>query len=626
VEAPSSEFDQLRDLLLAPEVSSLQTLAGDLDALRQQVHDPDQLSHLVEPVLANIIDRADAPVRLALLKILVPLLARAIRENTVIDATALAAALAPTSTGAIARHYADSPQEASSDLAPLVSAAIKETVRGERDAMIEALYPVIGSTISKYLSETLATLVRQINEKIESQLSVGSVVRKVRSRLTGVSEAELLLRESLPVRVDAAFLIHTASGLVIAQAQNPAIPALDPDLLSGMLTAIRSLFNDSMDTGGKAQELDQISYGESTILLEVAGYCYLAVVVHGLPDDTLRTRLRETMAGIIQRPGFSFDAYSGNTQDVPDVITADVKRLVEDPPVAEQRSGGRAPAGVIWIGMILLLAILIPLGIWMYRNSMDRDTETRIRAALSAAYPTHANSITATVDRGNIRLEGTTPNTFRRSGVEAFVGGVLPDARIENNLTVPPPPPLPVLVSAQVEGMMAALNTLPGVVVDASYQNGALRLSGTAPDPVTAAKIVESFTELTGVETITTAIVPAKAAIGSRILFEHASARLSPVAMSTIDSVGIVLRKALWARLLITGHSDRTGDETVNKKISLARARAVQEILMARGIAGDRIMIEGGGAPPENGMAGLSDSLSRCVIFSLVSPASELTR
>ena len=74
----------------------------------------------------------------------------------------------------------------------------------------------------------------------------------------------------------------------MAQAQDPANPALDPDLLSGMLTAIRSLFNDSMDMPGRAQELDQISYGESTILLEVAGYCYLAVVVHGLPDDALR--------------------------------------------------------------------------------------------------------------------------------------------------------------------------------------------------------------------------------------------------------------------------------------------------------------------------------------------------
>jgi flagellar motor protein MotB len=618
VQAPSSELDQLRDLLLAPEVSSLHTLAGDLDALRQQVHDPEQLAQLIEPVMADIVDRADAPLRRALLKTLIPLLDRAIRENTAIDAAALAAALAPTSTGAIARHYADAPQDASSDLAPLVSAAIKETVRGERDAMIDALYPVIGSTISKYLSETLTTLVRQINERIESQLSVGSLVRKVRSRLTGVSEAELLLRESMPIRVDAAFLIHTASGLVIAQAQNPALPALDPDLLSGMLTAIRSLFNDSMDMPGRAQELDRISYGESTILIEVAGYCYLAVVVHGLPDDAVRTRLRETTARIVQRPGFSAADFSGDTAAVPEALVADVRSLVEQSPHSSRNHGGRFPTGVIWIGTIILLAILIPLGIWMYRNSADRETETRIREALAAAYPTMGRAVTTTVDRGTVRLEGTAPNTYRRSGIESLVSGLLPEARIENALTVPPPPPFPVLIGARVSSMVEALNTMPGVVVDASFNDGTLTLSGIVPDAATATKIIEACAELPGIGSITTTIHPATMTIGTRVLFDHGSSGLSTNALSVIDSAGALLRRAHWARLLITGHSDRTGNQAVNKRLSLERARSVRSALIGSGIPAHRIIAEGGGVPPAGTATGGSDSLSRCAVFTLI--------
>jgi hypothetical protein len=271
VPAPPTEYDQLRELLLAPEASSLRTLAGDLEVIRRQLHDPSELAQLIQPLLADVAGREDAPLRVALIQALVPVLEHAIRENTRISASTLATALAPTSTRAIARYYDEAPDRASADLAPLVSAAIKETVRGERDAMIDALYPVIGSTISKYVSETLASLVRQMNERIESGLSVRGLTRKIRARVTGVSEAELLLRESVPVHIDAAFLIHAASGLVMAQAQAPEIPLLDPDLLSGMLTAIRSLFNDSMNTPGQPQELDQISYGESTIILEVAG-------------------------------------------------------------------------------------------------------------------------------------------------------------------------------------------------------------------------------------------------------------------------------------------------------------------------------------------------------------------
>jgi outer membrane protein OmpA-like peptidoglycan-associated protein len=63
----------------------------------------------------------------------------------------------------------------------------------------------------------------------------------------------------------------------------------------------------------------------------------------------------------------------------------------------------------------------------------------------------------------------------------------------------------------------------------------------------------------------------------------------------------------------------------VKKKISLARARVVQDALIRSGIASDRIMIKAGGALPADGMSG-SDDLNRCVLFSLFAVQPEQTR
>ncbi len=619
--SPSTEYDQLRDLLLAPEVSTLHSLADDLERLRRQLHDPSELARLIEPLLAGVAGHEDAPLRTALIRALVPVLERSIQENTRISADALAAALAPTSTRAIARHFEQDPDRASADLAPLVSSAIKETVRGERDAMIDALYPVIGSTISKYVSETLATLVRQMNERIESRLSIGAIARKVRARVTGVSEAELLLRESVPVRCDAAFLIHAASGLVLAQAQTQQIPSLDPDLLSGMLTAIRSLFNDSMNSPARPQELDQITYGESTIIIEVAGYCYLAAVVRGVPDEGMRARLRGTLAEIVQLKGFSPESFSGDQHSVPSEVHAGLRALVEQPDPTRTRPSRGAPAGVLWIGGVILLSILIPLGIWLYRNDQDRQEEQRLRAALASAYAGPSRTVDLSVQRGTVRLDGSAENPFRRTALTTFLTRFAPGTRIDDHLTLPPPPPFPEVTVAQAEAIATALNRIPGVCMEVTFEKGDLSLGGRVPDAATAERIVESFAGLPGLRSISNRLQPGITAVADRVFFQRASAELSPEAVATIASVASLMHRAPWIRVRITGYSDSVGDETSKDRISFARAEAVGAALRGHGIAAGRLVATGAGATPAGPEAQIADSLNRCVAFSLLPSA-----
>ncbi|MCZ0900610.1 flagellar motor protein MotB, partial [Microcoleus sp. HI-ES] len=180
-------------------------------------------------------------------------------------------------------------------LAPEMGKAITAQIELERDAMVDALYPVIGNTIARYMAEAIKT----INEKVSNALSVEGVQRKIRSKVQGVSEAELILKESVPFTVQAAFLIQKASGLIISEFQNSESYQLESEMVAGMLTAIRSFVNECIVQPGESSELNQIEYGDSKILLEVAGYCYMAVVIKGEPPHSFIKKLRQTVSNLI---------------------------------------------------------------------------------------------------------------------------------------------------------------------------------------------------------------------------------------------------------------------------------------------------------------------------------------
>jgi hypothetical protein len=121
--AGASEVEQLRDLLLAPEVTALSDLERSLDALARQIHDPEELSKLLAPIVAEVVRRADPGLSLAIVKAITPLLDRALKEKVAQNAGSVSAALAPASTSAIALHFAQAPEAAAQDLAIRSSAA-----------------------------------------------------------------------------------------------------------------------------------------------------------------------------------------------------------------------------------------------------------------------------------------------------------------------------------------------------------------------------------------------------------------------------------------------------------------------------------------------------------------------
>lgn len=195
------------------------------------------------------------------------------------------------------RRNLEDPGALAEAVSPILGDAIRRNIRESRDEMVESLYPIIGQLIGRSVAESIRELARTIDARMRTSFSPAFVLRRLRARAAGVSDAELMLRDALPFRVREIFLIHRENGLLLLHLADPLSGAQDSDLVSGMLTAIRDFVQDAFGRGAEG-ELDEIQYGSQRILLQAARHAYLAVVIEGIEPPGFRGILREHLMGV----------------------------------------------------------------------------------------------------------------------------------------------------------------------------------------------------------------------------------------------------------------------------------------------------------------------------------------
>jgi len=630
-----SDIDQVKNLLAENDLPGVRHLMATIDdklgKLEHQIYDPQELIQLMLPWIAEILSRKITDSREEVVNAIVPIIDEVIRAKTHENKSAMSAAIAELLPEALAQQIVNSPADIANAIAPEIGLAIKEQIRLdqesivqalapemgktitaqiklERDSMVDALYPVIGSTISRYMAEAIKT----INEKVSNAISVEGFGRKIRSQVQGVSEAELILKESVPFTVQAAFLIHKASGLIISEVQNLESYQLESEMVAGMLTAIRSFVNDCIVQSGEVSELNQIEYGDSKIMLEVAGYCYMAVVIKGEPPHSFINKMRRNVSNLILNYGKLIQEFNGDPGTIPDALHPLVKTLC-DPQHKEKST--KPPIALAGITLAALSLILVPWGIYQYRSSVERRLEANAVAALADTPELAVYRLDVAVDGKTLKLTGKLPNQELRAQAEKIVASTAPKLQLDNRIVAVDVPPDPVLTAAEVQRITAVLNQREGVFISTRYGDRKVTVEGRVIDGADAQKIAQSLKQIPGVQSVISTVKLEPPKITSRIYFQQGTTKLDSRYGEIIASVKNFMDRYPHKQIKIIGHSDGTGELATNQKLSFRRAAAVRDALVRQGADPKRLQTIGSPNPPPGLEPNQPRLLSRCVLF-----------
>ena len=630
-----SELDDVKTLLAESDLPGVRhlmaTIENKLGNLEHQIYDPQELIALLLPWIGEILSLKISESREEIIKVMVPIIDEVIKAKTQQDKQAMSGAIADLLPEAISQQIKNSPQEMANAIAPEIAIAIREQIRLdqesiaealapemgkaikaqielERDAMVDALYPVIGNTIAKYLTEAIRT----INEKVSNAFSIEGVQRKIQAQMQGVSEAELILRESVPFSVQAVFLIHKASGLVIAEVQPENKQRLESDMIAGMLTAIRSFVNDCISQSGEISELNEIEYGDSKIILEVAGYCYLAVVIKGEQPNDFVNKMRETLSTIIMKHGKPIEFYDGDPDKIPEQVHTLIERIFKQ--VSKEKES-KPPTALLAISLVVSALFLVPWGMYEYRQRIERRVEANTATALSSAPDLAVYRLRVDVEKDTLKLTGNLPNQGLRAKAEKIAQATTPSLKIDNKIIAIDVPPDPASVAAEVKRVTAVLNQIEGVSISSRYSDRKVTVEGTVMQMTDAQKIAQSMKQIPGVQSVISTVKLNPLKITTRIYFNAGSATLNSEYREIIGNIKDFLKQYPQKQLKIIGHSDREGNLVTNQKLAQKRAEAVRVALVEEGVDPRRLQVVASLKPPTDVESSQPLLLSRCVIF-----------
>lgn len=171
-------------------------------------------------------------------------------------------------------------------LGPTITATLKKEIKNHKDEVVDALYPVLGKMVKKYVAQEIKIL----SEKIDNQLGfIKRIKRKIRSWFGGPSEEQLLMRELSSATIEQVLLIERDTGIL--KASYSATNSIDEEMISGMLTAIKSFVEDAFQK--KNQNLELIQYELYNIHLQSFVTHYVAVVISGDYHLTSKNKLQD---------------------------------------------------------------------------------------------------------------------------------------------------------------------------------------------------------------------------------------------------------------------------------------------------------------------------------------------
>jgi len=198
-------------------------------------------------------------------------------------------------------------------LQPLLEEALQLSVRSNPRMLADALFPIFGKAIRRAITSELDGMLQSLSQTLEQSFSWRSFEWRWESIRTGRPYAEIVVLRSLLYRVEQVFLIHRNSGLLLQHVAAALSPeAKDPEMVSGMLTAIQDFVRDSV-SGAEGENLETVRMGEIEVVLAYSSDAILAGFVRGVAPRKLNRVFQGALDAIEKKKGEALRTFDGDT-------------------------------------------------------------------------------------------------------------------------------------------------------------------------------------------------------------------------------------------------------------------------------------------------------------------------
>jgi len=473
-------------------------------------------------------------------------------------------------------------------LAPIVLHSIKTEIHNSRDMMVEALYPITGRLVAAAVRNAFRDLVEQLNQRLDSSLSMDRWRARFKAKMTGRSEAEILLSEGAAFEITDLLLINRETGFLIAQAgSNTEQGGMDRQLLGSILTAIMAFVRDAMHDSPE-QDLRTLHVGDIRLHLQVSPRVILAIKTKGAPPVGFDSALNQTFCDFLAQWGDELSDPDDDNNQEDGALTQDLEDRFRSLIKAKQ-SNFNAPSkkGVIFLSGLALIAIGF-VGWYSYERWQRSNTESLARTVIAnmpslTGYPMGVRYLDS---EDTLRVAGLTPDddTFKR--LTSRLEEALPETDLKLDIQALPERSVDLTQLATRDDLTRSTTLLEEEVTKLielrtdSLQTSVQRIESALPSKDQSE--ITTFRNWLSRQSIGFGYGDSfQDEAATRGLLQEVSGRLRDLPEET--------------GLLVVGYADEKGGDQTNEKISLRRAEIISRRLKNTGIASHRLVAVGRG-------------------------------
>jgi hypothetical protein len=148
--------------------------------------------------------------------------------------------------------------------------------------VVEALYPLIGILVKKFIIVEITKLSESINETMNNKFSIKQILKRLfKGKKLG---GEDVFQEAFDSFIEEVFVIEKDSGLLLGSYSRGNIA--DKDMVSGMLTAIKSFAEEAFSKEG--QDLEDIKFETFQLSIQNFKSIYIATATSGVVNTEFK--------------------------------------------------------------------------------------------------------------------------------------------------------------------------------------------------------------------------------------------------------------------------------------------------------------------------------------------------